>query len=103
MVHKAKKWTPSQFDIEWTKDLVRKLKIGGTWGTSFATFRKNSEFEFELLKINPDPRENALENIDKVEKTFKAIGIKLKREKYDFIIASLIPKQKFIIGFKKKK
>ena len=94
MVHK---WKPSKSDIEWTLNMVKSLKVGGIWGTSFAQFKKVSEDKFVIEQINPDPKANSLENIDKVEKVFKTLGIKIEG-KYDFILASAIPKHEFFVG-----
>ena len=81
MVHKKKvaDWQPLPSDIQWTLNLVRSLKVGGTWGTSFARFKKVSENEFVLEDVNHDPFEMAEENIEKVEKVFSIIGVKLDR------------------------
>jgi hypothetical protein len=95
-------WTPDESDIEWTRDLVNSLKIGGFWGTSFAKFKKVSESKFTIEQINPDPNVKADDNIEKVEKVFKILGIELEG-KYDAIFASLIPNHEFFIGMKKKK
>jgi hypothetical protein len=99
MVHK---WKPNKSDIEWTLNTVKSLKVGGIWGTSFASFKKVSENKFIIEQINPDPKVNAVENIEKVKKVFKTLGIQLEG-KYDFILASAVPKHEFFIGMKKKK
>jgi hypothetical protein len=95
-------WKPTTSDIEWTKNLVKSLKIGGIWQTSFAVFKKIDENNFIVQNINLDPNVNAEENIDKVEKVLNILGIKLQRDKYDVIIASVLPNNMWAFGFKKK-
>lgn len=71
---------PKNEDIEWTRNLIRVLKIGGIWSTSYAIFKKLSNDEFELVEKNEGLSEDYLEEeIKKVEICLNHLGFKLKR------------------------
>jgi len=73
-------WMPKNEDIEWTRNLIRVLKIGGIWSTSYAIFKKLSNDEFELVEKNEGLSEDYLEEeIKKVEICLNHLGFKLKR------------------------
>jgi len=74
-----KGWIPTDEDIQWTRNLVRMLKNGGIWGTSYAIFKKLSNDEFELIEKNLSLPKDFLEfEIEKVRIVFSHLGIKLK-------------------------
>jgi len=64
-------WEPRPFDIEWTRQLLSKIKEGGTWGqpgsaSSFTFYHSKKEFTVE---------DSQCTNQDMVNKTKKVLGI----------------------------
>jgi hypothetical protein len=75
-----KNWQPKQSDVDWTRNLIVSLKMGGIWGTSYATFKKISNTEFELVSKNEFlPKDYLGFEIRKVEICLNHLGFKLKR------------------------
>jgi len=45
-------WEPETSDIDWTKNTLSQLKIGGIWVSSYYSIRKLSETTFEFDHLN---------------------------------------------------
>jgi len=71
-------WQPRQSDVDWTRNLISKLKMGGIWGTSYATFKKISNTEFKIISRNESLPKDYLDfEIEKVEIVFHHLGFQL--------------------------
>ena len=67
------KFKPSDADRKWLKDLVRNLRVGGTWVAPMGfTFEKVGEKHIKLVKASLDPRLHA-EAIEMIYRT-AAVG-----------------------------
>lgn len=48
------KWEPTQYDLQWLKSTLTRLKNGGVWASSYYTIRKIDEKTFEFDHLNKD-------------------------------------------------
>jgi len=69
---------PKESDKEWMRNLFRMLNVGGTWGTSWAIYKKIDEntlattLGMEIFF----PKEVIEDNINRVKIVCEAVGIK---------------------------
>lgn len=66
-------------DVDWMKGLMKALKVGGIWQTTFGTFKKTDENTLELIAINTEQTEYP------VEKNIWRVGEVCKRAEIRFV------------------
>lgn len=47
-------WKPTTYDLQWQKEMLRIMKIGGMWVTTYGVYNKESENKIILIGINRD-------------------------------------------------
>jgi len=68
---------PTESDKEWLKNLFGLIKVGGIWGTSWATYKKEDENTIVVIESNLMlSKENVEENIDRTKSVSEMIGLK---------------------------
>ena len=85
-------WSPTEDDVRWLKETVRRMKIGGVWiiPAVGAVFEKVAEDHIRLKSITTDDIINAIITIERTKKVGDLAGIKVDIEKAaDYIVVRL--------------
>ena len=78
-------YVPSEADIQWTRNLVQSIQMGGVWGFPAigVVFKKTGEFELTLVSLESlhTTLANVVHNLERTKKAAKAAGITIKDER----------------------
>lgn len=77
-------WTPTEEDLEWTKEHYERMQIGDTWGVADAVIRKD---ENGLVVIKATPQ--SILPLERIAKVCHALDIELTAEEAEMVDDSM--------------